>query len=364
MAFKQLLIVIASALAANVANAALTRRVACPDGINTATNAACCSLFAVRDDLNNNLFNNECGDEAHESFRLTFHDAIAFSPALQAAGHGGGADGSIAIFSDVETQFQANIGLDEVIETQKPFLQRSNMSVADFIQFAGAVGVSNCPGAPQLNAFVGRTDATQAAPDGLVPEPFDTVDHILARFADAGDFDELEVVWFLIAHSIAAQNDIDPTIPRTPFDSTPNLMDGQFFIETQLRGTAFPGQGGIQGTVESPLKGEFRLQSDHLLARDSRTACEWQSFGTDQAKLQNRFQFIFEAMGQIGTDPTTLIDCSEVLPVPPPLPASSIPHFPAGKTNNDVEQACAETPFPTLPTQPGPQTAVPQVPTD
>ena len=91
----------------------------------------------------------------------------------------------------------------------------------------------------------------------------DTADQILARFADAGDFDELEVVWFLIAHSIAAQNDIDPTIPRTPFDSTPNIMDGQFFIETQLTGTAFPGAGGNQGEVESPLKGEFRLQSDH-----------------------------------------------------------------------------------------------------
>ena len=29
---------------------ALTRRVACPDGVNTATNAACCDLFAVRDE--------------------------------------------------------------------------------------------------------------------------------------------------------------------------------------------------------------------------------------------------------------------------------------------------------------------------
>ena len=101
--------------------------------------------------------------------------------------------------------------------------------------------------------------ATQAAPDGLVPEPFrqycydcylvfvkltvytDTVDQILARFLDAGGFDELETVWFLIAHSTGAQNDIDPTIPRTPFDSTPSIMDGQFFIETQLIGTAFPG---------------------------------------------------------------------------------------------------------------------------
>ena len=36
--------------------------------------------------------------------------------------------------------------------------------------------------------------------------------------------------------------------------------------------------GGNQGEVESPLKGEMRLQSDFLLARDSRTACEWQSF--------------------------------------------------------------------------------------
>ncbi len=136
-------------------------------------------------------------------------------------------------------------------------------------------------------------------------------------------------------------------------------------------------QGGIQGTVESPLKGEFRLQSDHLVCFElplpeiyyiskhiyfswlaiperlangnplavssagsyRRPELTVINIAADQAKLQNRFQFIFEAMGQIGTDPTTLIDCSEVLPVPPPLPASSIPHFPAGKTNNDVEQA-------------------------
>ena len=69
---------------------AITKRVACPDGKNTAANAACCSLFAVRDDLNKNLFDGgKCNDEAHEAFRLTFHDAIAFSPALQAKGQFG-----------------------------------------------------------------------------------------------------------------------------------------------------------------------------------------------------------------------------------------------------------------------------------
>lgn len=55
--------------------------------MNTATNAACCGLFAVRDDLNQNLFNGgQCNDEAHEALRLTFHDAIAISPALEAQG--------------------------------------------------------------------------------------------------------------------------------------------------------------------------------------------------------------------------------------------------------------------------------------
>lgn len=52
-------------------------------------------------------------------------------------------------------------------------------------------------------------------------------------------------------------------IPGTPFDSTPGIFDTQFFIEVQLRGTLFPGTGGNQGEVESPLQGEMRLQSDH-----------------------------------------------------------------------------------------------------
>lgn len=44
---------------------------------------------------------------------------------------GGGADGSIAIFPEIETNFHPNIGLDEIIELQKPFIARHNISVAD-----------------------------------------------------------------------------------------------------------------------------------------------------------------------------------------------------------------------------------------
>ena len=67
------------------------------------------------------------------------------------------------------------------------------------------------------------------------------MDQILARTMDAGQFDELETVWMLSAHSIAASNDVDPTRVGLPFDSTPGIFDSQFFVETQLRGTAFPG---------------------------------------------------------------------------------------------------------------------------
>ena len=107
---------------------------------------------------------------------------------------------------------------------------------------------------------------------------------------DAG-FDPIETVWLLASHTIAAADVVDPTIPGTPFDSTPELFDTQFFIETQLRGTLFPGTGGNQGEVESPLHGEIRLQSDSELARDSRTACEWQSFISTFTLLRRARQY-------------------------------------------------------------------------
>lgn len=83
---------------------------------------------------------------------------------------------------------------------------------------------------------------------------------------------------------MAAADKVDTTIPGTPFDSTPHLFDTQFFVETQLRGTQFPGfvdttlydistdvwrysKGGIQGEVASPIVGEMRLQSDHTVRR-------------------------------------------------------------------------------------------------
>nr|AJK28608.1 manganese-dependent peroxidase [Peniophora incarnata] len=355
MSFTALLSIVTLATAAS---AAVTKRVTCADG-NITANEACCILFPILDDIQTNLFDGgECGEDVHESLRLTFHDAIGFS--LHNSSVGTGADGSIAIFESIEANFHASIGVDEIINEQKPFLAaHPEINTADFIQFAGAVGVSNCPGAPQLQFLLGRKDATAPAVDKTIPEPFDTVDTILSRFADAG-FSPAEVVALLASHTVAAADEVDPTIPGTPFDSTPFTFDTQFFVETQLRGTGFPGTAGNQGEVESPLAGEMRLQSDSELARDSRTACLWQANVNNQAHMMSSFAAAMAKLAVLGQDTSVMADCSDVLPRVKPFTNAAT--FPAGLSNADVEQACAATPFPTLATDPGPVTSVAPVP--
>ncbi|KAJ7060143.1 putative versatile peroxidase [Mycena amicta] len=356
MAFKTLSSIVLLVAAARLSSALIAKRVTCATGQTTA-NAACCALFPILEDIQTNLFDGgECGEEAHESLRLTFHDAIGFSPTKG----GGGADGSIFYFDPIETVFAANNGIDDIIDVQTPFINKYNatLTAGDFIQFAGAVAVSNCPGAPRLQFLLGRPKATAPSPDKLVPEPQDSITQILARFAEVG-FAPAEVVALLASHTMAAADKVDPTIPGSPFDSTPGIFDTQLFIETQLRGVLFPGNGANPGQAESPLHGEMRLLSDSNLARDSRTACTWQSFAGNQALMQSAFRAAMAKLAVIGQNTAKMIDCSDVIPVPKPVVGT--PHLPAGKTMNDIEQACGSAPFPTFTANPGPATAVPPV---
>ena len=48
----------------------------CPDGVNSAFNTQCCSWFAVRDALVSDVFEGICGEAAHSTVRIAFHDAI------------------------------------------------------------------------------------------------------------------------------------------------------------------------------------------------------------------------------------------------------------------------------------------------
>ncbi|KAJ7431036.1 heme peroxidase [Mycena galericulata] len=154
-------------------------------------------------------------------------------------------------------------------------------------------------------------------------------------------------------------DDVDPTIQGVPFDSTPSVFDTQFFVE----GTLFPGSGGNQGEVESPLAGVLRLQSDSDFARDSRTACLWQANVNQQAFMATQFQKAFAKMQVLGQNVSKMVDCSDVIPIPPPISAAAAQaFFPPGLSNADVEQACATTAFPKFRTASDPApAAVPSI---
>ncbi|KAF7368293.1 Peroxidase [Mycena venus] len=337
-----------------------SKRATCSKG-RTSAYLECCVWFDVLDDIQENLYvrlfvqsvlsDILSDEEVHESLRLTFHDAIGFSPLLflQLEFGGLGADGSIMHHTDIEANYPANNGVDEIIELQRPIAIRHEVSFGDFIQFAGAVGITNCPGAPSLEFMAGRLNFSSPSPDGLVPEPADPVNKIIARFADAG-FSPNEIVDLLVSHTVAAQDHVDPTIPGSPFDSTPGQFDSQFFIETLLTGTAFPGNGSNTGEVLSPLGGEFRLQSDFAIARDPRMACEWQSFVTDHQAMTQKFRAAMSKLATLGQIRELLTDCS----------GSFSP--PAGKVMADIQSACKATPFPTLTADPGSATTVAPVP--
>jgi hypothetical protein len=73
------------------------------------------------------------------------------------------------------------------------------------IQFAAAVALSNCPGAPQLNFLLGRPQAKRPAADKTVPEPDGK--HLLSP-EDHGDWNNLQMTsqLFLVALRMRASD--------------------------------------------------------------------------------------------------------------------------------------------------------------
>ncbi|PSR77890.1 hypothetical protein PHLCEN_2v7670 [Hermanssonia centrifuga] len=356
MAFTALLAFVALVAVSQAAPAA--ESAICSDGTRV-TNSICCAFIPLKEDLQSTIFMNDCGEDAHEVVRLTFHDAVAISRS-QGPKVGGGADGSMLLFPTVEPNFSANNGIDDSVNNLIPFMQKHNtISAGDLVQFAGAVALTNCPGAPRLEFLAGRPNKTIAAVDGLIPEPSDNVSKILARFEDAGGFSPFEVVALLASHTIARADKVDETIDAAPFDSTPFTFDTQVFLEVLLKGTGFPGTGNNSGEVSSPLPltsgtdtGEMRLQSDFALARDERTACAWQSFVNEQEFMASSFRAAMAKLAVLGHNRNDLIDCSDV--VPQAKPAVNKPAtFPVTKSKADLELTCKSLKFPTLTTDRG-----------
>ncbi len=189
----------------------------------------------------------------------------------------------------------ANNGVDDAIDNLSPLLHTFDISAGDLIQFAGAVAVSNCPGAPRLQFLAGRPNATHPAALGLVPKPEDNVNKIFARMADAG-FSPTELVALLASHSVARSDTLVDNRDAVPFDSTPFTFDTQVFLEVLLKGneTLPPASGEGPAQVPNALatQGEIRLQSDFAIAHNPETACFWQEMINNQNLMASSFKAV------------------------------------------------------------------------
>ena len=128
----------------------------------------------------------------------------------------------------------------------------------------------------------------------------------------------------------------------------------------------WPGTEDESGEVESPLAGELRIESDYLLARDSRTACTWQSYVDDQDGMASAFAAAMLKLSLVAQDESDMTDCSEVIPCESRIQTSSTyieadretltaaaantaaPYYPSTLTQSDIQQACTATAFPSL----------------
>lgn len=223
-----------------------------------------------------------CGTDARGAIRAPFHDCI-----------NNGCDGSL-ILSD-ECGRRENSGLSSICGKLKDWSTRFNVSAADMIQFAAATAISACPLGPRVRALVGRKDNTRAAPVGSVPNSRDSINNILAAFSAKG-FSPADVVALMGTHSVALQFNDDPSQAGKPLDSTPGICDTRFYQET------------IDGTAP------YSLQSDKLLARDTKTGEAWSSFAQSAEAWSAAFVSAWDRFAVVGNDEGSLQDCSSLIP--------------------------------------------------
>jgi hypothetical protein len=84
------------------------------------------------------------------------------------------------------------------------------------IQFAGALSLTVCPGAPKVEFVIGRPPPLGPAPDFIVPQPVNTTDQLLAAFS-AIDFTSQELIALLASHTVAGADHFSPPLQGYAF---------------------------------------------------------------------------------------------------------------------------------------------------
>ncbi|RKU42576.1 hypothetical protein DL546_002863 [Coniochaeta pulveracea] len=247
--------------------------------VPTKRNGECPAVWTqVKSDLNN-LFmaGDQCNDLARGAIRAVFHDCGSWDTSQ---GLSGGCDGSLILGTtpDVELSRAENRGLQAIAGVLRGLAGKYSTSVADMIVFAGIdAAVALCPGGPHVPTFIGRNDSTTSAPEGGLPDVFDSAANLAALFAKKG-FSAEDLAALLGAHSTSTQKFVDPTQFNKSQDSTPGQWDVSYYKETYN-----------YATTGSKSNAVFVLPSDSKLSTYNDVGKKFQSFIGNQGKWTSSF---------------------------------------------------------------------------
>ncbi|EDU45873.1 KatG Catalase peroxidase I [Pyrenophora tritici-repentis] len=268
------------------------------------TTDKCCIWWDVSDELTKLFVNQDltCNDNARAAVRMGFHDAGAWE---QGQTHGG-ADGSLLMdFGEIERP--ENKGLESVRLVLRDVQKKFKVGYADLAQYAHNHASISCPKGPRVRTFVGRKDATQAAPKGFLPDTRSPADELIALFERKG-FTPHDLAALLGAHSTARQRFVDttPEVADKPLDTTIGVWDVEFYNDTLNNPS-----GG------TPSQKVFVLPSDKVLSVHPKVSDEWKSFVGDQKHWNEDYAKAYVRMSLTGVTKdqlNNLVDCTKTLP--------------------------------------------------
>ncbi|KAF6802935.1 versatile peroxidase VPL1 [Colletotrichum sojae] len=241
---------------------------------------------------------NQCNDLARAAIRAIFHDCGSWDTSQ---GFSGGCDGSLVlgVNPDIELNRAENRGLQAVAKVFKDLAAKHNVPVADVIVFAGNAAIFLCPGGPKVRTYIGRTDTTNSAKPGGLPDVFDTAQNLFSLFQAKG-YGAEDLAALLGAHSTSTQNFVDESRKNASQDSTPGQWDVSYYKETY-----------DFATKKTAAPGVFVFPSDEKLATQTDVGKKFQGFIGNQNKWASSFQNAMEKMALFGNNKGSMADCTD-----------------------------------------------------
>jgi L-ascorbate peroxidase len=240
----------------------------------------------------------QCNDNARAAVRFGFHDAGSWDKNSL----NGGADGSLLMDFGEENRPENN-GLQGIRQVLKGVQSKFKVGYADLVQYAHNHATISCPKGPRIRTFVGRKDAKQAAPTGLLPDVHDSADNLIALFQAKG-FSAHDLAALVGAHATAKQRFVDTAQANKPLDTTPGVWDVEFYNDT------------LQTTPNDKI---FVLPSDKVLSVHPKINDEWKAFVGNQPHWNEDYAKAYIRMSLTGvTNLKDLRDCTRTLPASRP----------------------------------------------